>query len=391
MIQGFPGGLVGDYGTMDGMSNSKPGPAQLSIAPEMPRGEVVGRYRTYALAQKAVDYMADEHFPVAMVSIIGSDLKSVEQVTGRLSYPKVALQGALNGLVFGAFFGLLMSLLGGANMASSLLLTMILGGAFWMLMATITYAMSRGKRDFTSTSRIVAGSYEVLAAPEVAGQARQVLNGMEGGHVVGQRGQNPGQGYRGPAGPQGDQWGGSGAPQGSQYPGGPQYGGPAQGGPVQGGRPGAPGQGAPVHGAPVQGDPGGQNAPGGSEPRYGVFLPGADQQQEDTNRSAKFPDLPDGRPQYGIRLEPSDTAPAGGQPAPQAPANAAAPSHPAADAPAPSTDGASSGTIPANPAQSADRAAPWTQPGTPEAPREGGSTPHNGQDTTQRPHGEDQR
>lgn len=375
MIQGFPGGLVGDYGTMDGMSNSKRGPAQLSIAPEMPRGEVVGRYRTYALAQKAVDYMADEHFPVAMVSIIGSDLKSVEQVTGRLSYPKVALQGALNGLVFGAFFGLLMSLLGGANMASSLLLTMILGGAFWMLMATITYAMSRGKRDFTSTSRIVAGSYEVLAAPEVAGQARQVLNGMEGGHVVGQRGQNPGQGYRGPAGPQGN-----------QYPGGPQHGGPAQGGPVQGGRPGAP-----VHGAPVQGDPGGQNAPGGSEPRYGVFLPGADQQQEDTNRSAKFPDLPDGRPQYGIRLEPSDAAPAGGQPAPQAPANAAAPSHPAADAPAPSTDGASSGTIPANPAQSADRAAPWTQPGTPEAPREGGSTPHNGQGTTQRPHGEDQR
>lgn len=375
MIQGFPGGLVGDYGTMDNMSNSKRGPAQLSIAPEMPRGEVVGRYRTYALAQKAVDYMADEHFPVAMVSIIGSDLKSVEQVTGRLSYPKVALQGALNGLVFGAFFGLLMSLLGGANMASSLLLTMILGGAFWMLMATITYAMSRGKRDFTSTSRIVAGSYEVLAAPEVAGQARQVLNGMEGGHVVGQRGQNPGQGYRGPAGPQGN-----------QYPGGPQYGGPVQGGPVQGGRPGSPGQGAPVHGAP-----GGQNAPGGSEPRYGVFLPGADQQQEDANRSAKFPDLPDGRPQYGIRLEPSDTAPAGGQPAPQAPANAAAPSHPAADAPAPSTDGASSGTIPANPAQSADRAAPWTQPGTPETPREGGSTPHNGQDTTQRPHGEDQR
>ena len=370
---------------MGRMSTPNRAPSQLSIAPEMPRGEVVGRYRTYAEAQKAVDYMSDEHFPVAMVSIIGSDLKSVEQVTGRLSYPRVALQGALNGLFFGAFFGLILTLFGGPEAAASILPTMLLGGAFFMLTATLTYAMSRGKRDFTSTSRIVAGSYEVLAAPEVAGQARQVLNGMEGGHVVGQRGQNPGQGYRGPAGPQGN-----------QYPGGPQHGGPAQGGPqyggpAQGGRPGSPGQGAPVHGAPVQGDPGGQNAPGGSEPRYGVFLPGGDQQQEDTNRSAKFPDLPDGRPQYGIRLEPSDAAPAGGQPAPQAPANAAAPSHPAADAPAPSTDGASSGTIPANPAQSANRAAPWTQPGAPEAPREGGSTPHNGQDTTQRPHGEDQR
>lgn len=381
MIQGFPGGLVGGYGTMEGMSNSRRGPAQLSIAPEMPRGEVVGRYRTYAQAQKAVDYMADEHFPVAMVSIIGSDLKSVEQVTGRLSYPKVALQGALNGLVFGAFFGLLMSLLGGANMASSLLLTMILGGAFWMLMATITYAMSRGKRDFTSTSRIVAGSYEVLAAPEVAGQARQVLNGMEGGHTVGPGAQN--QGYRGPAGPQNGQWGGPGAPQGGQYHGGPQQGGPQHGGPggprygapVQGG-PGRNGQpGAPVHGGPVQGDPRGQNVPAGSEPRYGQFQPGADQQQEDTNRSAKFPDLPDGRPQYGIRLEPSDAAPADGQPAPQAPANDAVPAQPAAGAPAPS----------------ADRAAPWTHPGASEAPRGGGSTPHDADNAAQRQHTDDRR
>lgn len=384
MIQDFPGGLVGAYGTMEGMSNSRRGPAQLSIAPEMPRGEVVGRYRTYAQAQKAVDYMADEHFPVAMVSIIGSDLKSVEQVTGRLSYPKVALQGALNGLMFGAFFGLLMSLLGGANMASSLLLTMILGGAFWMLMATITYAMSRGKRDFTSTSRIVAGSYEVLAAPEVAGQARQVLNGMEGGHTVGPGAQN--QGYRGPAGPQNGQWGGPGAPQGGPYHGGPQHGGPGgprYGAPVQGG-PGQNGQlGAPVHGGPVQGDPRGQNVPAGSEPRYGQFQPGADQQQEDTNRSAKFPDLPDGRPQYGIRLEPSDAAPADGQPAPQAPANDAAPAQPAADAPAPSADRA--------PDPSADRAAPWTQPGASEAPREGGSTPHDADNAAQRQHTDDRR
>nr|WP_223286451.1 hypothetical protein [Kocuria atrinae] len=78
-------------------------------------------------------------------------------------------------MVFGAFFGLLMSLLGGMDLAQALLLPIIMGGAFWMLLATITYAMQRGKRDFTSTNRIVAGSYEVIAAPEVAGEARNVL------------------------------------------------------------------------------------------------------------------------------------------------------------------------------------------------------------------------
>ena len=105
---------------MGRMSTPNRAPSQLSIAPEMPRGEVVGRYRTYAEAQKAVDYMSDEHFPVAMVSIIGSDLKSVEQVTGRLSYPRVALQGALNGIFFGAFLGLILTMFGGPEMAASI-------------------------------------------------------------------------------------------------------------------------------------------------------------------------------------------------------------------------------------------------------------------------------
>ncbi len=231
------------------MSTPNRVPSQLSIAPEMPRGEVVGRYRTYAEAQKAVDYMSDEHFPVAMVSIIGSDLKSVEQVTGRLSYPRVALQGALNGIFFGAFLGLILTMFGGPQMAASIVPTMLLGGAFFMLMATITYAMSRGKRDFTSTSRIVAGSYEVLAAPEVAGQARQVLSGMPGepGAGVHAQGHAP-FGGRGPGGARQDGWNG-----GHWGHGGPGHGGTQNGAPLNGpytggptGQPGVPGQGAPA-------------------------------------------------------------------------------------------------------------------------------------------------
>ena len=276
------------------MSNLNRSPAQLSIAPEMPRGEVVGRYRTYAEAQKAVDYMSDEHFPVAMVSIIGSDLKSVEQVTGRLSYPRVALQGALNGIFFGAFFGLIMTMFGGADIVSSLLLTMLLGGAFFMLMATITYAMSRGKRDFTSTSRIVAGSYEVLAAPEVAGQARQVLSGMPGEPGAGARPQNlapsAGRGVPGPqqGGRPGGQWGQSGPQTGADRSATAPYGRPT----------GAPEGRSDVPGAPTgasQGSSPAESAPGSAP-------------HEDAHRSAKFPDLPDGRPQYGIRVEPEGQA-----------------------------------------------------------------------------------
>ena len=279
------------------MSYSSRGPMTLSATAEIPRGEAIARYTSYADAQKAVDYLADQQFEVAKVSIIGSDLKSVEQVTGRLSYPKVALQGALNGVVFGAFFGLLMSLLGGMDLAQALLLPIIMGGAFWMLLATITYATQRGKRDFTSTNRIVAGSYEVIAAPEVAGEARNVLGGLNLPQAPAPRPQQGGwsQPPQGPNG-QGGQWG----PQG-------QYG--RQG--IPGARnPDAP-RGYPgAHGGqpgPQQGQPNGSAQQ--AQPAHGQ------PQQRDANRSAEFPDLPDGRPQYGIRLEPE--APAPSQPQPQ--------------------------------------------------------------------------
>ena len=69
----------------------------------------VGIYNSYADAQKAVDYLADQQFPVQLVSIVGNDLKMVERVTGRLSYPRVALSGALSGMWFGLFVGVMLS------------------------------------------------------------------------------------------------------------------------------------------------------------------------------------------------------------------------------------------------------------------------------------------
>ena len=41
----------------------------------------VGIYSSYADAQKAVDYLADEKFEVQNLAIVGTDLKSVERVT----------------------------------------------------------------------------------------------------------------------------------------------------------------------------------------------------------------------------------------------------------------------------------------------------------------------
>ena len=57
----------------------------------------LGRYEKYEEAQKAVDYLSDHEFPVQNVLIVGTDLKQVERITGRVlvrMWPPVRLDAS---------------------------------------------------------------------------------------------------------------------------------------------------------------------------------------------------------------------------------------------------------------------------------------------------------
>jgi len=56
----------------------------------VPKGDVLGTYDTYPEAQAVVDRLAKADFPVAQLSIVGNDLKSVERVTRKLSWSRAA-------------------------------------------------------------------------------------------------------------------------------------------------------------------------------------------------------------------------------------------------------------------------------------------------------------
>ena len=167
------------------------------LKPGLPQGELLGNYRTYLDAQKVVDYLADQEFPVQHVTIVGNDLKSVERVTGRLSYPKVALSGAATGAWFGLFVGLLLMLFGGGGSYMLVLSSMAMGAAFWILFGVVSYAFTRGKRDFTSTQQTVATSYDVVVATEVAHEARRLASQLPmPGHAFHPGAQGPGHGQQ---------------------------------------------------------------------------------------------------------------------------------------------------------------------------------------------------
>ncbi len=163
------------------MSNLNPsrGRGRAATLPAAPPGHPIASYRTYLEAQRAVDYLSDEKFPVQHVSIVGNDLKMVERVTGRLTYGRVALAGAFSGAYFGGFVGLLLGLFN--DDWGILVPAILIGAAFGMIFGVLSYAATGGRRDFTSTSQIVAAQYAVWCADEQAAEALQVLGGLEGG------------------------------------------------------------------------------------------------------------------------------------------------------------------------------------------------------------------
>ena len=145
----------------------------------------VGIYNSYADAQKAVDYLADEKFEVQNLAIVGTDLKSVERVLGRRNWGTVVTQGMQSGISTGLLVALVMLIF--TKPGSFLLLLVVslaIGIALGIGFSAAAYAMSRGKRDFTSITQTVATKYEVLCEHKVAAQAREMLQGMPGARAA---------------------------------------------------------------------------------------------------------------------------------------------------------------------------------------------------------------
>lgn len=151
--------------------------------PSLPTGDVIATYATYQEAQAAVDRLAEsDGFPIQSAAIVGNDMKSVERVTGRLSWGRAAGAGAASGLWLGLLFGLVTTIFTPANAnpgVGYLFGAVLLGLAFGIVFGLISYAVSRNRRDFSSVMQVVASTYSLVVNPEVANRARNLIGATE--------------------------------------------------------------------------------------------------------------------------------------------------------------------------------------------------------------------
>jgi hypothetical protein len=101
----------------------------------------------------------------------------VETVTGRLTQGRAIAAGAAAGAWWGLFVGLLLGIFStdGGVWVGSVLTGLLVGLVFGALFGWMGYAATRGRRDFTSTNKIVAARYDVMCNPTHAEEARAHL------------------------------------------------------------------------------------------------------------------------------------------------------------------------------------------------------------------------
>jgi hypothetical protein len=161
------------------VSNQQPFSRRGSVLPTIPKGDVLGTYETYQEAQHVVDKLAKADFDVRQLSIIGNDLKTIERVTGKLTYGRSALAGAATGAWLGLFAGTLLFLFTATPNLTYAVAVILIGAAFGMLFGIVSYAINRRRRDYTSTHQVIATSYQVIAPSSVIVRAQELLQRPE--------------------------------------------------------------------------------------------------------------------------------------------------------------------------------------------------------------------
>ncbi|HEY2239620.1 MAG TPA: general stress protein [Streptosporangiaceae bacterium] len=146
------------------------------MTPAFAAWNTVARFDDYAAAQRAVDQLSDDGFPVETLDIVGSDLHLVERVTGRLTKARAATAGALSGAWVGLLIGILLGLFTPVSWILMVAAAVGIGALWGAVFGFAAHAATKGQRDFSSVRSLAASRYDVIARDGTAERARVMLS-----------------------------------------------------------------------------------------------------------------------------------------------------------------------------------------------------------------------
>jgi hypothetical protein len=140
----------------------------------------IASFSSFADAERAVGYLADQHLPAGALAIVGTGLHRSGDgprpaTSGRAALVG-AVQGAASGVLFASLFGLFFTATG-VGVAGLLVYGVVSGALAGALFGALAH-VARGAGAGGPPAAPVADRYEVLADDAVADEAERLLRAL---------------------------------------------------------------------------------------------------------------------------------------------------------------------------------------------------------------------
>lgn len=123
---------------------------------------------------RAVDFLASQKFPVHTLYVVGHDVKQVDYITGRATYPRAALSGAIQGIFLGLLVGFFNSIITDTQALTNVMGIMPLTVAFSVIYSVFVASRAKGK-GLKMRSQMIPTRLDLMAVPQTAQAARHLL------------------------------------------------------------------------------------------------------------------------------------------------------------------------------------------------------------------------
>ena len=161
-------------------SKAKPAPQPRRPARGGNRDALAGTVpvATFAALADVEDVLVRLEFPIGRTTIVGTDLRLVERVEGRMSTARAAGYGTVTGAWLGALvtsFAAIFTARSPSGVLSMLFGGIMLGALFGAVFGAVAYRFAGPRGGITGNVTLVASRYELRTDPTLADELRGLL------------------------------------------------------------------------------------------------------------------------------------------------------------------------------------------------------------------------
>jgi hypothetical protein len=138
----------------------------------------VATFATLADVEDVLSRVTGAGFPIDRTTIVGTDLRFVEKVQGRMSTARAAGYGTVTGAWLGALvasFAAIFTAHSVGAVLSMLFGGIMLGALFGAVFGVVAYRFAGPRTGITGNVTLVASRYELRTDPALAGELRGLL------------------------------------------------------------------------------------------------------------------------------------------------------------------------------------------------------------------------